>query len=253
VKHAASTLVALGAVLAWAPALRADTQGPPPPQTLPQAADQAAPPTTPPGTAGIPTFSGHWKLNVQDSEDARQKMKQSMEGRDPGSSSGGGGGGGGYGRGGGGGGGGRGGGGGGGYGRGGGGGRRSAGGSGSTTQSSRDSQGPRALLFNAPQELTVTQTATEIAILDQDGLMRALHPDGKSYKADTGEDEVKTKWESDHLVVETKAKSGTKLTETYGLDAEKQRLTIVLNAEGGSRPALSVRRVYDAQKTDAQP
>jgi hypothetical protein len=83
--------------------------------------------------------------------------------------------------------------------------------------------------------------------------MRALHPDGKSYKADAGEDEVKTRWESDHLVVETKAKGGTQLTETYGLDAEKHRLTIVLNSEGGSRPALSVRRVYDAQKTDAQP
>jgi hypothetical protein len=109
------------------------------------------------------------------------------------------------------------------------------------------------LLLNPPQELTLTQTATEIAILDQDGLMRALHPDGKSYKAGASEEDVKTRWESDHLVVETQTKSGVKLTETYGLEAEKRRLTVVLSVEGGSRPALSVRRVYDEQKPGSQP
>jgi hypothetical protein len=226
--------------------LRADD---PPPPPAPQAADKAAP--------GGTTLSGHWKLNVQESEDARQKMKEAMQGRDSGGSSGGGGGGG-YGRGGG---------GGGGYGRGGGGGfgggggggfggggrRSGGGGGGSSSGSTRDPQGARALLFTAPKELTVTQTATEVAILDQDGLMRALHPDGKGYKSDTGEEEIKTKWESDHLVVETKAKGGTKLTETYGLDAQKHQMTIVLNSEGGSRPALSVRRVYDEQKPDEKP
>jgi hypothetical protein len=100
--------------------------------------------------------------------------------------------------------------------------------------------------------MTVTQTSSEIAILDQDGLMRALHPDGNSYKSDAGEDEVKTRWESDHLVVETKSKGGTKLTETYGLDAEKHRLTVVLKVEGGSRPTLSVHRVYDEPKSAAR-
>jgi hypothetical protein len=241
VKYAVSTLVALGAALAWGGVLHADPQAPPPPPPS-QSADSATPPATP----ALPALSGRWKLNVQDSEDARAKMRQSMEGRDPGSSGGGYGG-----RGGGGGGSGRGAGGGGGY--GGRGGHRSGGGDSSAATSTRDPQGPRALLFNPPQQLTVTQTASEIAILDQDGLMRALHPDGKSYKSDTGEDEVKTRWESDHLVVQTKAKSGTKLTETFGLDSEKRRMTVVLNVEGGSRPALSVRRVYDEQKTDAQP
>jgi hypothetical protein len=108
------------------------------------------------------------------------------------------------------------------------------------------------LLWNAPQELTVTQTATEIVILDQDGLMRTLHPDGQGYKSGSGEDEVKTRWESDHLVVETKTKSGARLTETYGFDAERHRLNVVLNVEGGSRPAVSVRRFYDQPTTDAQ-
>jgi hypothetical protein len=239
VKYTVSTLVALGVALMSGSALHAGDQAPPAP-----AADPAVP------SASLPALSGRWKLNVQDSEDARQKMRQSMEGRDPGSAGGGGGGRGGGGYGGhGGGGGGRG--GGGGYGSRGG--RRSGGGESAAATSNRDPQGPRALLFNPPQQLTVTQTAAEIAILDQDGLMRALHPDGKGYKSGTGEDEVKTRWESDHLVVETKTKSGTKLTETYGLAAEKHRMTVVLNVEGGSRPALSVRRVYDEQKTDAQP
>jgi hypothetical protein len=255
VKHAVSTLVALVAASAWGPSLHAGAPTPrpqSPTEALYQAAPLPAADQVGQGAPALPAFSGRWKLNVQDSEDARAKTRQSMDGRDPGGSSGGeagrgggggyGGRGGGYGRGGG---------GGGGY--GGRGGRRSGGGDGAAAASNRDPQGPRALLFNPPQQLTVAQTATEIAILDQDGLMRALHPDGKSYKVGAGEDEVKARWESDHLVVETKAKGGTKLTETYGLDPEKHRLTVVLNIEGGSRPALSVRRVYDEQKTDAQP
>jgi hypothetical protein len=99
----------------------------------------------------------------------------------------------------------------------------------------------------------VTETPTEIAILDQDGLLRALHPDGKSYKADAGQEEVNARWEADHLVVETKSASGMKVTETYGLDPAKRRLTLVVAVEGGNRPALSVRRVYDEQKPDGQP
>jgi hypothetical protein len=251
VRHVVPALV-LGAALVVGPSL-AGAQD-----------EKPADPTPAPTPAGTPFLAGHWKLNVQDSEDARQKMQQSMAGRDGGSGSGGGTGGGGYGHGGGGGYGGgggggyghRGGGGGGGYGRGGGGyggGGRSGGGDASgTSQQSHDPQGVRALLFSAPQDLTVTETATEIAMLDQDGFMRTLHPDGKSHKTESGEDEVTTRWESDHLVVETKGKSGTKLTETYGLDAEKVRLTVNLRAEGGSRPAISIRRVYDAQRPAGQ-
>jgi len=245
VKYTVPTLVALGAAVAWGP-VHAATQA--------QAVVLPAPsePSAPPPAAALPALSGHWKLNVQDSEDARQKMRQSMEGREPGSGSGGEahGGGGGYGRGGGGGHGGGGHGGGGGY--GGRGGSRPGGGRSAAT-ANRDPQGPRALLLSPPQELTVTQTPTEIAILDQDGLMRAIHPDGKGYEAGASGDEVKARWESDHLVVETKTKSGAKLTETYGLEADKRRLTVVLNVEGGSRPALSVRRVYDPQNPGSLP
>jgi hypothetical protein len=247
VRYTVPTFVALGATLTWGSAGAAEQAAPA------QAAltEQGVPA---PAAPALPSLSGHWKLNVQESEDARQKMRQSREGRESGAGEGRGAGGG-YGRGGGGGygrGGGR---GGGGYGGGGYGGRghRPGGGDGSAASPNRDPQGSLALLFNPPQELHVTQTETEIAILDQDGLLRALHPDSKTYKTGADEDDLKTHWEADHLVVETQTKGGGKLTETFGLDSEKHRLTVVLNVEGGSRPALSVRRVYDEQKPAGQP
>ena len=67
----------------------------------------------------------------------------------------------------------------------------------------RGPEGMRAILEGA-QELTITQTEHEIAMLDVDGRLRALHPDGKGYKDSSGA-EVKTRWRDARLVVETQA------------------------------------------------
>jgi hypothetical protein len=184
-----------------------------------------------------PNLSGRFKLNPDESEDARQKMRESMQnsggGRGPGGAGGGGYGGG---RGGGMGGGGR---------RGGGMGR--SGGSGGPSDSGRDPRESMRALFDAPVEMAVTATDSEIAILEKDGRLRTLHPDGQSYKAEGGTSETKTHWEPDRLVVETKTERGSKITESYSVDAARHKLNVVVQFENANRAPLSVHRVYDEQ------
>jgi hypothetical protein len=103
-------------------------------------------------------------------------------------------------------------------------------------------------VFEAPAEMTVTETDSEIVILEKDGRMRTLHPDGKSYKSESGTSEVKSRWDADRLVVETRTERGGKITETYRRDPESHRLTITLLLESPSRPTVSVRRVYDEEE-----
>jgi hypothetical protein len=197
--------------------------------------------TTPP--ADNLSLSGHWKLNPELSDDARQKMRDAAGQQGGGGYGGGGGGGmgGGGGRRGGGMGGGRGG------GMGGGG----MGGGGGSRMGSRSASGPDDLreairaFFDAPTELAITQTEPEIAILDKDGRLRTLHPDGKSYKNDTGSVETKSRLEGGRLVVETKTER-SKVTETYSVSPDRTKMTAMLRMERDSMAAVTVKRVYNS-------
>ena len=180
---------------------------------------QTTPTTTPADTK--PNGSGRFKLNPDESEDARMKMRDSMQndggGRGPG---------------------------------GGGGGMGRSGGSGAPSDSGRESMRS---LFDAPVEMAVTATAAEIAILEKDGRLRTLHPDGQSYKAEGGTSETKTHWEPGRLVVETKTERGSKITEAYSIDAARHKLNVVVDFESPNRPPLSVHRVYDQQGFEPPP
>jgi hypothetical protein len=180
-----------------------------------------------------PDLSGRWQLDPAQSEDAHAKLRE-MRGdrgdRPRGGRFGGGGGGGGRP-------------GGGGF----GGGRGGPGGPGGG--------GPDAMretvreMLEAAPALTVTQTPTEITLLEEDGRLRALHPDGRAYKDSSGR-EVKTRWsEAGELVVETKGERG-KMVETFGALADPVRLAITLLIEARGQP-LAVRRVY--VRPDAAP
>lgn len=182
---------------------------------------------------------GEWKLNPELSEDPREKMRQARGGGGP--PGGGGGRGGGWG--------GHGGGHGGGYGggHGGGGYHRSA------DQGEAPSEGQRpsmSMPFTASQ-IAVTNIEPEITMLDPDGEQRQLHPDDKAYK-DAGGTEVKTKWDSGHLVVETKNERGS-VKETWSVDADPRRLTVLLEIKRSYGSDISVRRVFDPLRTDTQP
>ena len=194
-------------------------------------------------SATSPSLAGKWTLNKELSEDARAKMGAANAGHEGGSGSGGSGGGGGYG--------GRGGGFGGhggygGHGGGGGyGGRGGYGGSGGGggDPSRHGGSGMRAF-FDPPENLTISQTADDIALDDGQRVVH-LHPDGKKVKSENGGPETTTKWRENELVVESKSDRGAKMTTAYMLVPEKHQLHITSTVEGRGEP-VTVRRVYDA-------
>jgi hypothetical protein len=207
---------------------------------VPSPADQSS------AAAGAPSgvalsLAGRWKLNVEKSDDVGKMMREAREGRSGGLPPGGPGGGmggppgGGMG------------------GRGGGGmGGPPSGGIGGPGGDPRESM--RAV-FEAPSELLVTPTENEVAILESDGRMRALHPDGKSYKSEAGTRETKTRWEGARLVVETKASNGVKIFETFAIGplplgeaklVGRRTMTVTVRLEGSPMPPMTLKRIYDS-------
>ncbi len=179
-------------------------------------------------------FSGRWTYNVQASDDARQKMRQGMEGRGgprgggPPGGPGGGGGGGGMG------------------GRGGGMGGRGGGmgGRGGGMEGGGDRREAMRALIEPAEELVITQSDAEIAIDESFGRMRRLHPDGKKYKTDNGASELKTWWKDAKLLVETKRTSGS-VIETWERVPDGSRLIVNVRLTGGPGPQLELKRIYD--------
>lgn len=192
-------------------------------------------------------LSGRWVYNKQLSDDAREKMREAGEGR-------GGRGGGGMG-GPGGGGGGMGGPGGGMGGRGGGMGGPGGGRMGPPPGTGGDDDPREAMrsLFEPAEELTITATEPEIVITEQYGATRNLHPNGKPYKTDNGNAEIKTQWKEGKLVVEKRNARGGKLVETWELVPDRSRILLIVKMEGGFGPALNLKRVYDRAKEAATP
>jgi hypothetical protein len=95
--------------------------------------------------------------------------------------------------------------------------------------------------------MTLTHTSAEIAVLEDDGRLRTLHPDGKTYKAEGGSVEVKSRWDGALLVVESKTAEAQKVTETWSLDAASGKLRIDTAVEAPGRERMTVRRVYDRE------
>jgi hypothetical protein len=190
---------------------------------------------------------GVWKLNPELSEDPRAKMTEGSQGggRGPGGSGGAGG---------------RGGGPGGGAPAGGGFGGPSGGGPPGGPGGGRGSGGvpgggpPGEGGFARPMafgpQVTVTNLAPEITMIDPDGEIRRLHADNKAYRDSSGS-EVKTRWEEASLVVETKTGRGT-VKETWAVTGPPLRLTVLVRMNrpfGGGD--VTVKRVFDHATLDA--
>jgi len=194
-----------------------------PPQAPPPEAKPA------PGDATVANLSGRFTLNKAESEDAREKLRKAMEGRRGGPGPG--------------------------MGPGpGGGGSRGGGFPGGPTRGSGGPPGPggpgggpedfRALI-DPPQAMTVTHTPGEIVVMEEDGRLRTLHPDGKAYKAEGGSVEVKTRWDGVRLLVETRSRRGSKISESWSLDAASGKLTITKSIEMPNQSPVTFRSVYD--------
>lgn len=185
------------------------------------------------GLVTPPSLAGTWKLNKEESEDARAKMRDSGGDRRPGGGSGPGAGGGmgGPGTGG----------------RGGFGGRGGGfGGRGTDRDGGRD--GSARSFFEPPETLTITQTAEEIGV-DDGATVLHLHPDGRKIKSEGGGTETTTTWRGNELVVEMKAERGRKITSAYMRVPEKGQLHVTSTMEGRGGEPITVRRVYDAAPT----
>lgn len=160
---------------------------------------------------GRQALVGQWTLNADLSEDPQEKMREAMQQRMQG---------------------------------GGGGGGRTGGGMG--PGGGREGRRPPMMSFFSAAELTIPNLAPAVAIVEPDGLVRTLQPDGETYQVEHGEGEVKTRWKGDLLVVETKTERG-KMKETWAVSPRTGLLTVKLEIEpgGGRMPKVVVNRVYD--------
>ncbi len=177
---------------------------------------------------------GHWKLNPELSEDAREKMREAGSWRHAGGMGGGGGMGrpGGWG------------GGGGGMGGGGGWGRRGGhGGEQGDPSTAADDNRMRRVGIVAANEISVTGIEPDVVVALSEDVKRTLHPDGKKYDAANGGEE-KTQWKDARLVVETKSERG-EVKETWSVSPQTKQLTINLEIHRASGPSVSVKRVFD--------
>jgi len=161
-------------------------------------------------------LSGHWVYNREQSDDAREKMREGMEkGGGAGGMSGGGG--------------------------------RMAPPPGGMGGDDDPREAMRAIMEPA-EELTIAQTQTEIAVEERFGRTRHLHPDGKKYKTDNGTSEIRTSWKEGKLLVETKRARGGSVVETWDLVPDGSRIIVNVKMEGGFGPGVTLKRIYDRAK-----
>jgi len=174
-------------------------------------------------------LSGRWIYDREASDDARQKMREAVEGR--GSQG------------------------------------REDGGAG-TVGSGMDRTGPTApplagledevpreairAVIEPAEEITVKQAGAEVSIEETFGRTRVLHADGKKYKTENGTAQTRTVWKEGALVVETKHDRGTTVTETWELVPDASRLVVQVRMQRGSGSRVVLKRVYERPKDGAR-
>lgn len=104
-------------------------------------------------------------------------------------------------------------------------------------------------LATNPKMLRIEQNEQQISITDDTGRTQILYPDGKKHKEqDSGQKttEIKTHWDGERLVAESKMGHSGKLTETYELSPDGKQLDVTSRLDNSHLAApLTIRRVYD--------
>jgi hypothetical protein len=197
-----------------------------PPGPLPQAQSKDAPQQAKPQKPLPPprqSILGAWKLNRDDSDDARQRLQDARAGENQGR---GGGGriGGGY---------------------PGGGGRR--GGYGGQAESDQDRQRMQELL-RPPNVVTLGMTGAEVDLTDDANHKRAFMTDGRKLQKskDPAYEEIAAHWDGSRLVTDEKDARGQKLSRSFELAADGRQLyeTVHLTV-GRNNTTVVIRYVYD--------
>jgi hypothetical protein len=100
-----------------------------------------------------------------------------------------------------------------------------------------------------PKILTIRQDEKKIEIVNDNGGLTTLFPDGKKHKetdADGNDVTLKTHWEGVQLVSEHKMPNLGKLKETYELSPDGKQLYVTTELESSRLDSpLVIRRVYD--------
>jgi hypothetical protein len=111
-------------------------------------------------------------------------------------------------------------------------------------------------LARDPKTLTISQDDQKLSIVDDNGDVNTLYPDGKKHKQqDANGDtvEYKTHWDDQRLVAESKLKHSGKLTSTYELSPDGKQLFLTTRLDNSALAApLIIRRVYDKAAVSAQ-
>jgi hypothetical protein len=156
-------------------------------------------------------LSGRYALNKPLSDDARQKMREAME-------------------------------------RGGGPGAGRFG-----AKASDSAAGPEAMrsLLEPAEEIVVSQSPSDITIEEVFGRLRRLHPDGKKYKTDNGNGDIRSYWKDGKLRVETRGARGASVAETWERVPDGSRLIVVVRVEVGPGGKLELKRIYDRAEAAA--
>jgi hypothetical protein len=201
-----------------------------------QSAEQPKNPT--PGDA---VLSGTWKLNRDESDDPREKLRSATQDRDQNGPMGGHGGMGGSGVG---------------IGIPGiggiGGMGRPRGGPGSQGSSGAGSEQQRSRLrdlVQASDRLKIVQNGPEIDVTDADSRVRSLFTDGRKIeksKKDSTQTQVKARWDHGTLITEEKGPDGEKISHAYELTGEGKQMADTLTVESKHvNTPIIVRSVYD--------
>ncbi|MGC2193571.1 MAG: hypothetical protein WA628_02775 [Terriglobales bacterium] len=213
-----------------------------------QSAEQSKPAPSPETSHAQPAFNGTWKLNREQSDDPREKLRSAMQDRDRNGPMGGHGG------------------------MGGGGvtmgipgiggiggmgrpGGRPGGGQGRGPGAGSEDQRARLRdLVEAPDQLKILQKGPEIDMTDTESHVRSLFTDGRKLekpKKDSSETQVKARWDRETLITEEKGPNGEKISHSYEItDGGKQLAdTLTLESKKLNTPII-VRSVYDRAEGD---
>jgi hypothetical protein len=108
-----------------------------------------------------------------------------------------------------------------------------------------------------PKSLTIDQNEKQISITDDADHTENLYPDGKKHKGDDSSGDktgIKTRWNGNRLVSDSKLGHSGKLTETYELSPDGKQLYVTSELDSSHLGSpLIIRRVYDSSASATPP
>jgi hypothetical protein len=106
-------------------------------------------------------------------------------------------------------------------------------------------------LVEPAEEIVVSQSDSEVTVEEVFGRLRRLHPDGKTYKTDNGNGDIRSYWKDGKLRIETRGARGASVAEIWERVPDGSRLILMLRIEGGPAGKLELKRVYDRAEAAA--